>query len=182
VEGTIVERGTGKPVAGVAVSLPSTPYHAVTGTDGTFRIPDVFPGVYAVAAVDSAWEPFDLGRPFKAQVRAQADRVTPAKLEIESLAKLTQDRCGLMGSGVGPSMLAGRVVYAGGSPAHASVVLTSGAETTKQKTTTGGMFWSCGLSPSTVTFTATDDAGAKGIAHITLVSTNVNQLTITIPR
>src|SRR5262249_6836925 len=103
VEGTIRERGTGQPIAGVVVQLQHTPYQAVTGADGSFHIADVYPGLYEVAAVDSAWAPFDLGRPIKAQLRAEEGRVTPARLEMDGRVKLTQDRCDLMGSAVGPS-------------------------------------------------------------------------------
>ncbi len=198
VEGTIHEKGTGHPVAGIDVRLPNTPYHAISGDDGVFRIAGVFPGLYALSAVDSGWAPFDLGRPVSSQVRAQDDRVTPLKLEVDNRAKLTQDRCDLMASAVGPSMLAGRVVDAAGNPTRASVVWISDGsvpglirhdkfgkvippETTTQKTA-GGLFWACGFSPGPVLFTATDDAGHQGTATAILASTVVTQLTITIPR
>ncbi|HEY0195400.1 MAG TPA: TonB family protein, partial [Kofleriaceae bacterium] len=55
-QGTALERGTRRPLAGVIVSIAELALDAVTGDDGTFYFHGVPPGTYKVIAVDPRFE------------------------------------------------------------------------------------------------------------------------------
>lgn len=55
-QGTVVERGTRKKLAGVIVSVSELGLDAVTGDDGTFYFHGVVPGSYKVLAVDPRFD------------------------------------------------------------------------------------------------------------------------------
>ncbi|MEA1648640.1 TonB-dependent receptor [Nitrospirillum sp. BR 11164] len=50
ITGTIVDPGTGKPLAGTAITIPGTGYSTASGEDGTFTLANVPEGSYTVTA------------------------------------------------------------------------------------------------------------------------------------
>lgn len=50
VTGRVTEAESGNPIPAVSVSLAGTPSGSMTGADGTYRIPNVTPGIYRVEA------------------------------------------------------------------------------------------------------------------------------------
>ncbi len=59
IEGTVLERGTRRKLAGVIVSIAEIGLDAVSGNDGTFYFHGVAPGRYQILAVDAKYDRFE---------------------------------------------------------------------------------------------------------------------------
>ncbi len=114
VQGTLTDRETGKPLPGISVGLANTPYRAVTAPNGSFTINDVLPGPYLLAAVDSGWVPFGLGRTVSGTVKVPESGPLRLRFQMASLPLALAARCTPGTTGKGSGALAGVVVDADG--------------------------------------------------------------------
>jgi hypothetical protein len=83
----------GKPVSGILMHLPGTPYRAITDSAGRFEFSDVFPGPYRLAMIEPNLAAIGLEIPIADSLIAIRESVVRRSFVARSLRDYVADRC-----------------------------------------------------------------------------------------
>jgi hypothetical protein len=166
IEGKVVEQGTGRPLPGVVVAVPSTPMVALTSSTGTFTFRDVPPGPYRVEADDPTGNPFLLGRSGTAEVTVREGRPATVELQMPPLETIAANRCGMQKLAKERSAIALRVIDSVGNAfSRQPLIIWWGAmeqwaaDTVRVQTSSSGRLFLCDLVPNLVHIDVLDHRG-----------------------
>lgn len=123
VTGTIVERGTTRPVVGALVWLDGAPDTVRTDANGTFVLGDVLPGPWLVSANNEQFPEYGLSQTTTARLTAGAGESTPIRLEFAPLGEWIGEVCqDQPPARPNTSTIIGRVVMPDSTPAAQATI------------------------------------------------------------
>lgn len=114
--------GDRRPVKGVGMWLPGTPYRAVSDSSGRVTIHDLVPGPYTAVVIDSTLLPIDLAIPTTVRFIAARDSTVEQSFQARTAEEYVVERCMAehrytFSPGDSTRVIA-RIVYNGGEPAN----------------------------------------------------------------
>jgi hypothetical protein len=115
IRGRVIERGTGRPLANVRITLDGTSDQVVTDTTGSFTIDELLPGPYTLRAADTVLAEFEISQSRHVPVEISREKPLDVQFEWPTIADVIQNLCREERGPPGAAIL-GRVTSADGWP------------------------------------------------------------------